>query len=120
MAAGDAFTLVPYVVTPREPDYHNIVTPTESMKKEYLNLSSTPIERWILVFKALTSAQMNTFLTHFKDNSGEYYPFEWQSVPAYINGGANITGRWVKGTWRVTPLSNNYWSCEAEFEKDNS
>lgn len=119
MAAGDAFSLTPSVVIPFEPDYYNIESSSESMKKEYLNISATPVEKWTIRIKVLTSTQMNTWLTHFKDNSGAYYPFSWTSVPPYINGGSNITGRWVKGTWKATPLSADKWACEAVFEKAN-
>jgi hypothetical protein len=119
MAAGDAFSLTPTVVIPIEPDYYNIITPSESMKKEYLNMSATPVKRWTIRINVLTSAQMNTWLTHFNDNSGAYYKFTWNTVPSYVNSGANIDGRWVKGTWRASPLKGGYWSCEAVFEKDN-
>ena len=120
MGAGDSFTLTPSVVIPNEPDYNNIVTPSESMKKEYINLSSTPTEQYMIKIKVLTSTQMNTWLTHFKDNSGEYYPFSWTSVPSYINGGSAMSGRWVKGSWKATPLSAGKWACEATFEKANT
>lgn len=119
MAAGDAFAITPNVAIPVEPDYHNIVTPSESMKKEYLNMSATPTEKWILKFKALTSTNMNVLLTHYKENSGEYYPFSWTTVPPHINSGANITGRWVKGSLSLNPISGIKWMCQITFEKAN-
>jgi hypothetical protein len=36
MAAGSAFTLVPNLVTTLVPEYNNVQSQTESMKKEYL------------------------------------------------------------------------------------
>ena len=116
MAAGAGFTLVPNVVEIQEPEYHNIITQSESMKKEYLNLSSAPTERYLLKF-LLTSTNMNTLLTHFKDNYGGWYPFTWKSVPSYIGSGANITGRWVDKSLKITPAANYYWNCEVLFEK---
>jgi len=42
MAAGEAFTLEPDVVTTLEPEYYNVITESESAKKEYMNIASTP------------------------------------------------------------------------------
>ena len=118
MAAGDAFTVKPYIAIPETPDYNNIISESESMKKEYLNLSATPVERWQLHFKALTSTEMNAILTHYKDQSGGYYAFSWQSVPTYINSGSNMTGHWVDKSWKVSQTSNK-WSVQVSFEKSN-
>jgi hypothetical protein len=117
MAAGDNFSLKPNVVEPQEPAYNNIATQSESMKKEYLNLAATPEEKFLLRFKALTSTNMSILLTHFKDNSGGFYPFSWTSVPSYINSGSDMTGRWVQGSLKITPNGNRYWQCEVMFEK---
>ena len=116
MGAGDAFTAVPYIAVVVKDDYHNIITPTESMKKEYLNMSSTPEEQWELQFKALTSAQMNAIKDHYDDQYGGYAEFSWQSVPSYINSGANMTGRWVDRSFKQTPNSNK-WNVSITFEK---
>ena len=120
MAAGDAFTsLTPNFVTPINPDYHNKITPSESMKKEYLNMAATPVEQWRLKFSALSSANMNTLLTHVKDQSDGYYEFSWQTVPSHVNGGANITGHWVQGSLSITPSGTLWWTVEITFEKSN-
>ena len=119
MAAGDPFTTDPHEVIPMEPEYHNIITPSESMKKEYINLSATPVEKYKLKFKAVSNTVRETILTHFKDQSGGYYSFSWQSVPSYINGGANITGRWIDKSFNMTPAGPMLWDCELTFEKDN-
>ncbi len=119
MAAGSAFSLVPSVVITSEPVYHNIITQSESMKKEYYNLSSDPVESYLLKFKALSDADRDTLLTHVKEQSGGYHSFSWQSVPSYIGSGANITGRWVDGSLRMPPKVGKYWACEIMFEKEN-
>jgi phage-related protein len=87
-------------------------------KKEYYDISATAVQKWDLTFKAVTSTVMNTILTHFNDQSGGYHNFSWQSVPDYINSGANITGRWIKGSLRITPNSNK-WKITVSFEKEN-
>jgi hypothetical protein len=117
MAAGGDFTLIPSVVEILEPAYNNVISQSESMKKEFLNISAAPQEQYRLSFKALTNTEMATLRTHFKDNSGGYYPFAWKSVPSYIDSGANITGRWVQGSLKIPPVSGKYWAVEITFEK---
>ncbi len=119
MSAGGDFTLVPQLVTELEPSYNNAITDMESMKKEYLNISSTPILRYRLNFKALTTANKDTLLGHYKDQYGGYHSFTWKSVPSYIGSGANITGRWVEGSLNFSTVGNNHWTAEITFEKAN-
>jgi hypothetical protein len=119
MAAGSAFTLTPQIVEPLDPEYHNVITDSESMKKEYINLSATPIERYKLTFKVLTNSNRETLLAHYKDQSGGYFVFSWQSVPSYIYSGTNISGRWVDGSLTMSPIGSDQWACTITFEKDN-
>lgn len=121
MAAGDPFTMTPQEVVPLEPEYHNIITPSESMKKEYLNISATPVEKFDLLFKGLTTTEKNALFDHFNDQSGAYYKFTWQTVPTYIDDSSNndMDGRWVKGSLRMKPIGPDIWDCEITFEKDN-
>ena len=116
MAAGSAFTVVPTLVIPLDPEYNNVETQTESMKKEYYNISANAVEKFDITFTGKTSTEMNTILTHYKDQSGGYYPFSWTSVPSYIGGGSNMTGRWVSGSFKVTQNSNK-WDVSLTFEK---
>lgn len=118
MAAGSAFTLVPNEVITEEPEYHNIITESESMKKDYQNISTTSVQKYKLKFKVLTNANRNILLTHYNDQYGDYHSFSWQSVPSHIDSGANITGRWIKGSLKMSIVSNR-WRCEILFEKDN-
>ena len=118
MAAGGDFTLHPELVVTLEPQYYNIITPSESQKKEYMNISATPIERFQLFFKALTDTDRDTLIAHYKDNYGGYHSFPWKSVPTYINSGANKTGRWVDGSLKMDPTHKEYWKCSIIFETD--
>ena len=118
MAAGDDFTLTPNLVVTRTPAYYNVITQSESGKKEYMNIASTPTEQYELQFNALTNSQRDTLLTHYKDNYGGYHSFIWKSVPSYINSGADMTGRWVDGSLRMSPVGNLYWRCSVVFEKE--
>lgn len=117
MAAGSAFTLIPNEVITHEPEYHNIITSSESEKKEYMNISSNAVRKYTLKFKALTNANRDILQSHFDDQYGDYHLFSWQSVPDYIGSGANISGRWVKGSLKMSIISNK-WRCEITFEKD--
>ena len=119
MAAGGNFSLVPNEVIEIEPTYNNVITQSESMKKEFLNLSSTPLLQYKIKFSALTTANKDVLLAHYKDQSGGYYEFSWTSVPSYINSGANISGRWVDGSLSISAVAGKYWACGITFEKDN-
>jgi hypothetical protein len=88
------------------------------MKKEYFNLSATPVEKYQLEFKVRNDAERDVILTHYKDQSGGFFPFSWQSVPDYIGSGANITGRWIDKSLQMTPVSNK-WRVTIDFEKEN-
>ena len=115
--AGEAFTLAPSEVIELEPIYNNVITPSESMKKEFFNLSATALQRYHIKFNVLTTANKDILLAHFKAQSGGYYPFSWTSVPAYIESGANITGRWVDGSLSITPIGYKRWNCSVIMEK---
>jgi hypothetical protein len=116
--SGEAFTLVPSSVETFEPQYNNVQTPTESMKKEYFNISSTAVQKYKLNFKVLTNTDRDTLLTHINAQLMSHYSFSWQSVPSYIGSGANITGRWVQGSLKIS-INSNKWSVSLNFEKDN-
>lgn len=118
MAAGSPFTLVPNEVITLEPEYHNIITQSESMKKEYYSMTSNSIQKYDLKFTAVTNADRDTLLTHYSDQYGGYHNFSWQSVPSYIGSGANITGRWVDGSLRMKIKAGTYWECLITFEKE--
>lgn len=118
MAPGANFTLTPNLVETLEPIYNNVITQSESMKKEFLNLSATPVERYKLVFTMLSNTDRDTLITHWKDNSGGYYPFAWASVPSYIGSGANITGRWVPDSLSMgSTINGQCWNVAMTFEK---
>jgi len=115
--AADDFTMTPNEAIEIVPDYHNIITPSESMKKEFLNIAATPLQRYRLKFKTLTTANKDVLLAHYKARYGGYDEFIWTSVPAYIESGANITGRWVDGSLDITPVANGRWVCSIIIEK---
>jgi hypothetical protein len=112
------FTMAPNEVVESEPIYNNVITQSESMKKEFLNLAATPIKRYTLHFDVLTTAEKDAFLTHWNATGlGGYASFSWTSVPAHVNGGVNLTGRWVEGSLSITGVSHNYWKIQVTFEK---
>ena len=116
MAAAN-FATAPSEVVELSPDYNNIITPTESMKKEFLNLSTTPIRRYRLKFNSKTTAVKDAILAHYDSAYGGYDDFTWTSVPAHVNSGGNITGRWVDGSMQFTPIGYKLWNISIEFEK---
>lgn len=118
MAAGDPFTLKVASVDILEPEYHNIITASESMKKDYQNISTTAVKQYRLKMN-LSVTDKATFLTHYNDQLGGHHSFSWQTVPSHIGGGANINGRWIKGSMSITIIGGLHWRCEIVFEKDN-
>jgi len=111
------FTLIPSEVIELDPIYNNVITESESMKKEFLNLSATPLQRYQLKFKALSTTDKDTLLTHYKGRYGGYDAFTWTSVPSYIESGVNINGRWVDGSLKISPVGNTHWVCSITIEK---
>ena len=118
MAAGSAFTIKPNNVLELVPEYNNVTSQTESMIKEYFQVSATAVKKYNLEFKAKTTTERNSILNHYNDQSGGYYPFSWQTVPSYIGSGSSITGRWVEGSYSETQTSNKFQITIA-FEKAN-
>lgn len=117
------FQLLPTWVHPLEPEYHNIITPVDSMKKEYMNLSATAVEKFRLVFEGMSDANFKTLRDHYKTSYGEYDNFDWKNayIPDYILTllgltSEDISGRWVRGSFRSKPLANS-WDADITFEK---
>ena len=54
--AADDFTITPSWVDVHCPEFHNIITQSESMKKDYQNLSTTSVQRFTLKFLGLSDA----------------------------------------------------------------
>lgn len=123
MAAN--FTFVPSVVIPEEPEYSVEITPSEGMKKQYQLLSTTPLQRFKLIFKAITNAVAVDIQAHYASCYGQYDNFSWTSVPSYIDTdldgteeGSNMTGRWKEGSLIITPLVALKFNLEITFIKD--
>ena len=117
--AADDFALVPVLMTPKKRDFANIQTESESDKKEYLNMSTTPVNSWICKFM-LSDANYATFISHYNGRYGGYDSFSFTGVPAYISG-SPITGRWVDKSLKENPFPNakGQWEISVEFEKEN-
>jgi len=120
------FTLMPTWVDPLEPEYNTIITPTESMKKEYMNLSANATEKFKLRYEGLSDANFKTLYDHYKGEYGGYAAFAWKNayIPAYIQTllgltTEDLTGRWVENTFKFSPEAHS-WTAEVVFEKQVS
>ncbi len=116
MAASD-FTLIPTWVTPEAPVYSNIITKSEGARKNYLNISTTATRKYKLKFEGLSDAQFTAFIAHIDARHSGFEAFSWQSVPAYIDAGANKTGRWVDKSFKPKPKAKS-WDATIVFEQD--
>ena len=125
MSVAKITTVTPTWCYPMEPQFHNIITPSENQKKSYLNLSgSSPVYRYKLVFEGLSDDDFWFLHNHFCSAKGGYDTFDWCTVPSYIDAdhdgtadGGNLTGRWVDGSFRFTPQPNS-WDVEIVFEEE--
>lgn len=124
MAGADLTSVTPTWMEPQEPEFHTIMTQSESMKKNYANLSgSTPILKWKCKWQGLSDTSYYLLYQHFYDNKGGYDSFAFKCVPSYIDtdedgvpDGSAMTGRWVEGTFK-TKLLPRSWDLEIVFEK---
>lgn len=117
--AADDFSVAPSEVVESAPIFNNITTESESMKKEFLNISATSIQKYTLKFNAKTTAVKDSILAHYNARYGGYDSFLWTSVPAHVNSGSNITGRWIDGSITFTPVGYKLWNVSIMFEKSN-
>ena len=122
--AADDFTLTPTWVIPENPEYHNMISKSDSMKKEYFNISSTPTEKFKLKWDGLSDADFKTLYDHVKGRYGGYDLFAWlnANIPSYLLTllgltSENLSGRWVDGTFKFNPKAK-FWTAEIIFEKD--
>jgi len=116
--------VTPTWVIPLEPQFATTITPAESQKKNYANLSgSTPVYQWHLKWESLTDAKFWTLHAHYVTCKGGYDYFAWKDVPSYIDAnhdgtvdGADVTVRYVAGSFKFDPLPHS-WKAEAIFEE---
>lgn len=117
--------VTPTWVYPMEPQFHTIITQTESQKKNFLNLSgSTPVFKWKLVWEKMSDAKFWGLHKHFHDRGGGYAKFAWKDVPAYIDtdmdgtvDGSDVTVRYIAGSFKFSPNAHS-WDAEVIVEKD--
>ena len=119
------FELIPTWVTPEAPEYHNVITESESMKKDYQNLSTTPVEVFVLEFTGLSDANFKILYDHYYSEYGGYAEFNWLNakIPGYLKvllgiTDGNLTGRWVKDSFSFT-LKPHSWDAKIKFERAN-
>ncbi len=122
--AADDFALTPTWVQIEEPEYNNVITQSESMKKEFMNIATTPIEKFKLKFEGMSDANFKTLYDHYKGRYGGYDVFAWlnANIPAYIKTllgltTENLSGRWVTGSFKPKVRAKSF-DAEIVFEKD--
>jgi hypothetical protein len=116
--------VTPTWVHPLEPQFSIIITQAEGGKKQYQNLSPTPLIRWKLIWKGLSDTKFWTLHKHFIDHRSGTSKFAWKDVPSYIDtnndgvvDGSDVTVRYVVGTFRFQPDPYS-WNGEVVLEKD--
>ena len=125
MAASD-FTLIPTWVQPLEPIFNTLITQSETMKKEYQNISATSVKKYELKFEGLSDANFKVLFDHYNARYAGYASFVWKNayIPGYLKTllaitTGDITGRWVFGSFKYT-LRATAWDAEITLEENNS
>lgn len=121
--AADDFALTPTWVYPETPKYNNVTTQSESMKKEYYNISANAVEKFRLKFEGMSDTNFKTLFDHYKGRYAGYDEFIWlnANIPSYILTllgltSENLTGRWVQDSFKFDPSSKG-WEASVIFEK---
>ncbi len=119
------FTLTPTWAYPEEPEFHNVITESESMKKDYQNISTTAVQRFVFEFIGLSDANFKTLYDHYNGEYGSYALFNWlnANIPDYLKTllgitSENLSGRWVEGSFSFK-LKSHSWDAKIIFEKNN-
>ena len=114
--------VTPTLVTPLGPEFKNLITPGTG-KKQYQNLDPNPVMKYKLEWTMMSNANFWTLYNHVYSCKGGFDSFSWKSVPLYIDtnqdsveDGADLTGRWVEGTFKFKPNAKS-WDAEIVFEK---
>lgn len=121
--AADDFAHTPTWVDVLEPVYPNVISATDTMKKDYQNLSTTPVERFVLKFRGVSDANAELIYEHYKGRYGGYDSFVWlnANIPAEVIdlldlGAGTLTGRWVEGSFKIVTKARSY-DIDITFEK---
>jgi len=111
MAISALTGVTPTLVTPEAPKFNVVVSQSESMIKNYMNLSgSSPVYRYALKFVNISDDDHTLLLSHWIESKGGTESFSWETVPPYIDGdfdgvpdGETMVGNWVPGSFKHTP-----------------
>ena len=123
MSASNFTGVTPTLVTPYAPSFNVITTQSESMLKNYLNLSgSSPVYRYSLKFTNVSDDDHAVILSHWIESKGGAEPFLWETVPPYIDGdfdgvadGTSMLGHWVPRSFKQKPNAYS-WDITLKFE----
>ena len=114
------FNTTPTWVHPMEDDFNVITTVSENLKKEYFLPEDTSNIQYKLIFEGVKDTTFISILQSYRDVSGTFDSFYWDSVPTYIDGGAgsgvSMLGRWISK--KFTPQAKSHWEVELVFEKE--
>ena len=114
------FDRVPTWVYPIEERYNVFISPLQEMKKDYYLFSTTPILQYRIEFVGVTEGTYRAIQQQWRDVSGVFSIFLWNSVPSYIDGGdglgTSMQGRWFQS--HQTKALSKAWNVTMFFEKD--
>jgi len=109
-------TVTPTWVTPIKELYNVNISPSRFMYRNYYLLSPTPQLQYKLNFTEITDSDYAVLLAQWRDVSGSYGIFDWNTVPSYIESGATMRGRWT-GQPDIKPNARS-WNVSLIFERN--
>ena len=109
-------SVTPTWVTPIRELYNANISPGRFTYRNYYLLSPTPQLQYRLDFLSITDSDYAVLLAQWRDVSGNYSAFDWNTVPSYIESGATMRGRWI-GQPEINPKARS-WDISLVFEKD--
>lgn len=90
------FSYEPHAVRPGTPQWNVLATDMEGMTKKTRLISTRSKMTWELEFRLQTKAERDLLLAHYNGQNGSLTPFNWTSVPSYIDSTSTYYVRYVE------------------------
>jgi hypothetical protein len=101
------FTYICHSVVPATITWNTLLTEMEGMKKKSRLISTRSKQSWKLEFRLLTKAERDYILGHYNGQKGSTIPFNWTSVPDYIDTAASYYVRYTEYVETLTAILFN-------------
>jgi hypothetical protein len=101
-------------VVPATITWNVLLTEMEGMKKKSRLISTRSKQSWKLEFRLLLKAERDVLLAHYNGQKGSTIPFNWTSIPDYIDTAASYYVRYIE---YVETLTATLFNISIGFEE---